>query len=79
VIQVKLISQESGNDSKRTSVQNHSIKTWEFEQALSLLETPDLPQHPRKILSEKNALLTTIQILQQEIADHHRNLGQYRI
>jgi hypothetical protein len=42
----------------------------EFEQALALLETPDPAQHPRKVLSEKNALLNTIQCLQQEIAEY---------
>jgi HTH-type transcriptional regulator / antitoxin HipB len=44
----------------------------EFEQALALLETPDPAQHPRKVLSEKNALLNTIQCLQQEIADYDK-------
>ncbi len=44
----------------------------EFEQALSRLEMPDPTQHPRKILSEKNALLNTIQTLQQEIADYDK-------
>jgi HTH-type transcriptional regulator / antitoxin HipB len=44
----------------------------EFEQALSRLETLNPTQHPRKILSEKNALLNTIQALQQEIADYDK-------